>query len=236
MSPHQILLTLVCAFPSLLAAQIITAPTTPIGGTEVSIRKAVDSFLRGQMQGLPGQASYQIDAINTQALPPCHQFSVTATPGAKPWGRSSVSVRCIGGANWSLLVPVRIQVVGNYLVTARGIAPGQLIGAGDLIVQTGDLGDLPGGVLTDTTQAIGQIARSTLPAGRTLTGDLLRAPNVVQQGQNIRVVSRGSGFQVSNEGRALGNASAGQVVQVRLANGQVVSGIADTGGIVEIGN
>lgn len=233
MSLRKTLLTLICVLPSLLAAQGNTAPT---GGTEVAVRKAVDGFLRGQMLSLPGKASYQIDAINAQALPPCQQFSVTATPGTRPWGRSSVSVRCIDGANWNLLVPVRIQVVGNFLVTARGIAPGQVIGPGDLIVQTGDLGDLPGGVLTDTTQAIGQIARSTLPAGRTLTGDLLRAPNVVQQGQNVRVVSHGSGFHVSNEGRALGNATAGQVVQVRLANGQVVSGVADTGGVVKIGN
>jgi flagella basal body P-ring formation protein FlgA len=64
---------------------------------------------------------------------------------------------------------------------------------------------------------------------------MLRQPNIVQQNQTVKVVSRGPGFQVTNEGRALNNAQEGQVVQVRLGNGQVVSGLAKAGGVVEIG-
>jgi flagella basal body P-ring formation protein FlgA len=46
----------------------------------------------------------------------------------------------------------------------------------------------------------------------------------------------GRGFSISSEGRALNNASAGQVVQVRTASGQVVSGIARQDGLVDIAN
>jgi flagella basal body P-ring formation protein FlgA len=70
--------------------------------------------------------------------------------------------------------------------------------------------------------------------GRPLRGDLLRLPMVVQQNQSVKVVSQGPGFQVTNEGRALNNGVEGQVVQVRLSNGQVVSGVARAGGVVAI--
>jgi flagella basal body P-ring formation protein FlgA len=230
---HRVLVSiLIAALPLLAAGQSDNAPQA----SDAAVRKAVDQYLRGQMRSMPGEASYQIDTIQTAALPPCERFSVAATPGARPWGRTSVTVRCIAGANWSLLVPLRIQVIGRYIGTGRGIGPGQTIVASDLVEQSGDLGELPAGVLTEPAQALGQVARTSLPAGRPLTSDLLRPPNLVQQGQSVRVVSRGNGFQVSSEGRALGNASQGQVVQVRLGNGLVVSGIAESSGIVEVGN
>jgi flagella basal body P-ring formation protein FlgA len=50
----------------------------------------------------------------------------------------------------------------------------------------------------------------------------------------VKLVSEGPGFRVSAEGRALGNAADGQLVQVRAPSGQTVSGIARSGGIVEV--
>ena len=45
----------------------------------------------------------------------------------------------------------------------------------------------------------------------------------------------GAGFQVASEGRALNQGSEGEVIQVRLTSGQVVSGIARASGVVEVG-
>jgi flagella basal body P-ring formation protein FlgA len=54
------------------------------------------------------------------------------------------------------------------------------------------------------------------------------------QGQTVRLVSQGSGFRVSADGKALANAAVGQLAQVRTASGQTVSGIARADGIVEV--
>jgi flagella basal body P-ring formation protein FlgA len=64
--------------------------------------------------------------------------------------------------------------------------------------------------------------------------DLLKSKPVVLLGQPVKLVSRGNGFSVSAEGKAAGNAGEGQVVQVRTANGQQISGIAKAGGLVEV--
>jgi flagella basal body P-ring formation protein FlgA len=131
-------------------------------------------------------------------------------------------------------VPVQIRVVTEYLVLARPVNAGQKITAEDVRGQQGELSDLPGGVLTDKAQAIGQAAITSLAPGRPLRADMLRLPMVVQQGQSVKIIGAGSGFQVTNEGRALANASAGQVIQVRLNSGQILSGIVRADGTVEI--
>ncbi len=199
------------------------------------MRQAIEEFLRIQTQGLPGEVTYTVGAIaGNNNLTPCAAFEVTLPQGARLWGRGNVVVRCQSEPGWSLFVPVQVRVSGDYFVAARTMAQGQLIADGDLARRHGDLTELPAGVIVDPAQAIGRTAAMSIMAGRPLRGDMLRQVLAVQQGQSVKVVSHGPGFQVANEGRALNSAAPGQVVQVRLATGQVVSGIAQAGGIVEV--
>lgn len=208
-----------------------TASATPVA----PIQRAIVEFLDVQNKGLPGQASYSIGAINASGLPDdCRNLNVTMDANARPWGKTHVNVRCTEGSAWSLYVPVDIHVLVNYVVSARPLTAGQVISAADIRQRQGDLADLPQGILTDLAQAIGQLTHVSLPADRPLRADMLRQPWVVKQGQNVKVVSGGISFQVSSDGRALNNAAAGQVVQVRLASGQVLSGIAQQDGAIAI--
>lgn len=215
----------------LLITQIADAHQDP-----ATVKKAVEEFLQVQTQGLPGQASFTVGAIDpNNKLVPCASFDVSLPSGARAWGRTSVNVRCQMEKGWSLFVPVQVRIQGNYLVTARPLTQGQIVVEADLTKNSGDLAGLPDGILTEIDQAVGRTAGQSLPAGRPLRGDMLRQSLAVQQGQTVKVLSKGPGFQVTGgDGRALSNAINGQVVQVRMANGHMVSGIARTGGIVEV--
>lgn len=213
------------------SAMWATASAAPVA----PIQSAIAEFLNAQNKGLLGQASYSIGAINASGLPDdCRNLNVTMDANARPWGKTHVNVRCTEGSAWSLYVPVDIHVLINYVVSARPLTAGQVISAADIRQRQGDLADLPQGILTDLAQAIGQLTHVSLPADRPLRADMLRQPWVVKQGQNVKVVSGGISFQVSSDGRALNNAAAGQVVQVRLASGQVLSGIAQQDGAIAI--
>jgi flagella basal body P-ring formation protein FlgA len=98
----------------------------------------------------------------------------------------------------------------------------------------GDIAAMPNGIITDMAQAIGRTPTVSLAAGTPLRLDTLRSKPVVQQNQAVRLVLNGNGFSVSSEGRAIGSAGEGQVVQVRTASGTVVSGTAKAGGMVEV--
>jgi flagellar basal body P-ring formation protein FlgA len=200
------------------------------------VNQAVEDYLRIQTQGLPGEISFTIGNLDpNNQLPPCSSMEVSLPPGARAWGRIHVAVRCLAPETWSLFVAAQVRVIADYLVAAHPLVQGQTVTGADLAQQRGDLAELPAGILTDQTQAIGRTASLSIVAGRPLRADMLRQPLLIRQNQAVRIVSRGAGFQVASEGKALNQGSEGEVIQVRLANGQVVSGLARAGGIVEVG-
>lgn len=200
--------------------------------TDVAERHA-----RLQTQGLPGKVTITVGSLDPRTqLPPCTAHEAFTPPGARIWGKTHIGVRCLGPNTWSVLVPVQITVSGQYVTTARPLAAGQVIQPGDLIAISGDLATQPTGVVTDPAYAIGKTLKNPLAAGQSLRADQLSAPLVVRQGQTVRLVSKGPGFSVSSEGKAINNASEGQIVQIRMPSGQVVSGVTKADGSAEISN
>lgn len=200
-----------------------------------AIERAIHAWFERERLALPGPASIEIGPIvATTRLPPCQRWSVERPASRRSWGATQLLVRCDEGSDWRLFVPVTIHVRAPYLVTARPIAGGKTIEAADILMQEGDLAELPANVLMAPEQAIGRIAAAALIAGQPLRADQLRPPRVIEAGQNVLLVYRGESFTVRNEGKALASASAGQTVNVRLSSGQIVSGIAQADGTVLI--
>ena len=225
-----LLVALVVAIPQALAQSAPGARQEP-----AALERAVRQFLQVQTAGLPGQTSFTIEPVDTRLnLNACAAPEAFLPSGARLWGHSTVGVRCSGDKPWTVFVPVQVRVVAEYLVTARPLSPGQTIAATDLVLRSGDLTLLPAGILTDPALAIGKTPASGLGAGMAVRGDLLRAPTVVQAGQSVILQTHGAGFVVRAEGKALGQAADGQVIQVRSSSGATVSGIARAGGVVDV--
>jgi flagellar basal body P-ring formation protein FlgA len=231
MKPVSSLIALLCA---LLAFAGASAPALA-RQAPAAVRAEVSRFLNIQARSLPGEVNIQVgDFSADNVLPPCLQLEAFLPPGARVWGRITVGVRCLAPSAWSAFVPAEIRVKGLYLVTTAPLSAGQILGPDDVRREAGELTAQAPDILTDPTQAVGHAARISLAAGRPLTASHLRLPPAVLQGQPVKVISRGPGFQVSNDGTALSSAADGQGAQVRLATGQVVRGIARNGGFVEI--
>ena len=200
-----------------------------------AIQQAIEDFLRVQTNGLPGETTFAVGTIDPRlALTQCGALEVFTPPGTRLWGTSSVGVRCTVPQPWMIYVGVTVRVKGPYLAAARPISGGQALTDSDLAIMHGDLTQMPAGVVTESGQAVGKTTAAPIAAGQPLRSDLLRTPYAVRQGQSVKVFSSGPGFRVSAEGRALVNASAGQVAQVRAAGGHTVSGIAMADGTVEV--
>jgi len=200
-----------------------------------ALRQTVEQFLRTQSTGLPGHVNVSVGQIDARAnLPACAAPEAFLPKGSRVWGKTTVGVRCTEPSPWTIYVASTVQVIGEYLIAATPLAQGQTVNAADVTRIKGDLTALPAGILTDAGQAVGRTLALSIAAGTPLRGDALRSQAAVQQGQTVRVVSSGPGFQVSAEARALNNASEGQIAQARTVSGQVVSGVAKAGGIVEV--
>jgi flagella basal body P-ring formation protein FlgA len=199
------------------------------------MRKAAEEFLSTQTNGLPGQINITIGKIdNRLKLPACENLSPFLLPGSKPWGKISLGIRCVAPKPWTIYISANVQTNADYYVTTTPLLQGQLIGVTDIRKVSGDLATLPVGVITNPSQVIGKSLLTSLASGSPLRMDALKTFPVIQQGQSIKVVSSGSGFQVSTEALALNNANEGQVAKAKTISGQLVSGIARTGGVIEI--
>ncbi|MNC70924.1 Flagella basal body P-ring formation protein FlgA precursor [compost metagenome] len=63
---------------------------------------------------------------------------------------------------------------------------------------------------------------------------MLRRAWAVKAGQTVQVLAQGDGFNISGAGKAMTNAAAEDGVRVRMASGQIVSGIANIDGTIRI--
>ncbi|MEI7611330.1 MAG: flagellar basal body P-ring formation chaperone FlgA [Betaproteobacteria bacterium] len=218
----------------MLTCGLLLSPLA-VSAQQNTLYNTLDDYVRTQTQGLPGKVTYSISQLDARTqLTPCNAFEPFMPTGSKLWGKTTIGVRCLGPSSWTIYVPVQVSITGNYVVSTRNMLAGTIIAGSDIAVRTGDLSTLPSSILTDQSQAIGKTVKNGFSSGQPLRGDQIIAPWAVQQGQSIKTISNGPGFSVSSEGKALNNALEGQIVQVRTNSGQTVSGIARTGGVVEV--
>ncbi|WP_426211675.1 flagellar basal body P-ring formation chaperone FlgA [Massilia sp. TWP1-3-3] len=200
-----------------------------------SLRQMAQQYLVTQSAGLPGKVTVTVGALDQRMnLAACPDPQPFQQPGARAWGKTTVGVRCLAPTAWTVYIQSQVSVQAEYVAAATPLVQGQTIDASQLVMVKGDLAALPNGVLTDIAQVVGRTSSMSVQSGAPLRADLLRSKPVVQQGQAVRVVSGGAGFRVTAEARAIGNASEGQVVQVRTPAGAIISGVAKAGGLVEV--
>ena len=229
----SLLMTAVCH------AEAVTPTTTlanqPAKQNLSAVKVKIAEFLETQTIGYPGKVSVHVGAIDpNMRLAPCPDVQVFLPTGSRAWGKTSVGVRCNAPSVWTIYVQATVNVAAQYLVAAAPLAQGQMVTSQDLLFERGDLTQLPAGVFTDQAQALGRTVNISMNAGTVLRQEMLKITPIVQQGQTVKVTSVGKGFSVSAEGQAMAKANEGQLVQVKVASGQIVTGIARNGGQIEV--
>lgn len=195
----------------------------------------VKDFLITQTVGYPGQVSIDAGRLDPNLkLAQCADVNVFLANGSRAWGKTSVGVRCNAPSIWTIYMQATVRVQGQYLAAAAPLAQGQTVSSADLLILHGDLTQLPAGVFTESSQAIGRTVHLSMAAGTVLRQDMLKQSPVVLAGQTVTLLTQGNGFSISAEGKAMAKASEGQLVQVKVDNGQIVSGIARMGAKVEV--
>jgi len=230
----------VAAAPSASAATAkataaVPASNAPAGQEDgETIRRAALAYLQQQTVGLPGKIGITVAQTFPRGLAACTTLEPFMPTGARLWGRTTVGVRCAGEKPWTLYLQARIAIHATYYLAAHQIEPGAVVRADDLLARDGDLSNLPRAVITDPSQAVGATATMRISAGMPLRQDLLKSASAVTIGQTVRVVAQGVGFSISSEGSVMNNATPGQQVRVKMAGGQIISGIVKDGGTVQV--
>ena len=113
-------------------------------------------------------------------------------------------------AEFRLLLHLHPQVV----VSRSSLARGDQIDATDLEWQSISSDLMKPEYITDMAEVIGMEARSALAANRPIRRDRLGTPILIRRGELIEVQVVGGGITVSTKGKANGNGSASELIEI----------------------
>ncbi|SCK07157.1 flagellar basal body P-ring formation chaperone FlgA [Vogesella sp. LIG4] len=196
------------------------------------IEQVANQFLHGE-QGKDGY-TYKLKLSPRKPLmPACDQPLQADWPagGSKPQHMLLVSCNSQG---WSLSLQVEAAEVQLVLVTTRLVRAGDVLQPGDVRLAAVNNRSLLSQGLRDESAVVGQMLRTALPPGAMLTASQLRSPYVVKMNQPVKLQVLGDGFSVSSDAVALGNASVGERVSVRVSSGKVISALVEADGSVSL--
>lgn len=165
-------------------------------------------------------------------LPACPEPSFFLSPGGKPWGNGSVGARCDGAIKWSIYLTFESRLRGPALVATHPLPARSIPGPGDLELRLIDYQHDPD--LYPREYPAGASLLRPLAAGQPLLLNGINQPDVIRAGQKVQVIVTGSGFHVSQEGTALGNAAPGEAIKAKMPSGRIIQGIATREGYVAV--
>lgn len=224
-----VLLAAACALPGLGQAQGVPGQQDP-----AALSAAAENYLRAQLAALPGTPAITMDPPRVEHFAPCTALSPFMSTPVRIRSRMSVGVRCAAPQIWTAYVQATVSIAGQYYVATHPLAMGRTLQADDLTTRDADLASLPPDAVLDPNRAVGMQLAAGMATGQMLRAGILRSAQSIQRGQNVQIIVNGRGFQASSEGQAMANAGPGDRIQVRTANGQIVSGIVQRSGEVEV--
>jgi len=199
--------------------------------------QAARQFVSQQVasQGNASRFDVQLGTADLRiALPQCRRSEFFVPAGARLWGRSSLGLRCVDGATWSVLMPVTVTAWGPALVASTPLSAGTVPTSSDVREQEVELTREGSGLLHDAHELQGRTLSRPVAAGQALRADMLRITPVLQAGEPVRLRIQGPGFAITASAVALASAGEGQGIRVRTDFGRILTGIAREGRIVEV--
>jgi flagella basal body P-ring formation protein FlgA len=189
-----------------------------------------------QKFGGPSNALIKVFPPETELnLAPCNKLDISVPGGPSSInGNIRVGVKCLQTNGWTIFLSANVQQKKTYFVAKRQIPYGETLKAEDL-VPTQDFPDnIPMDAVFDLRQAVGRGVVEIVEKNTAILSRHFSNQAVISNGQAVKVLVQGNGFKITSDGKALGNASVGQFVKIKLNSGQVVTAIAKTQGYAEI--
>lgn len=203
-----------------------------------SIRSAAHEFIRNLAHKAYGpNLEVKIGQLDSRLrLVSCEQsLKSFLPPGGKSLGNTTVGVSCSGMKPWTLYVPAQVMVYREILVNTRPLTRGEVVNAKDLRLESRSLTTLTSGYLTDSSRAIGNFVKRSLPLGTAITGSMLAPPRLIKRGEQVTVVMESAGVEVRATAKAMSDGASGEKIRVQnTSSKQVLEGVIVSAGVVRI--
>ncbi|MCC5881526.1 MAG: flagellar basal body P-ring formation protein FlgA [Halomonas sp.] len=196
---------------------------TPASADDTELLHVVHGFLHEQASALGDELIIELRPPSAR-LPICESPDPFLTrPGELPLGRISVGVRCGQDGRQVRYLQAEVGVVGEYPVLGTALSAGETVRREHLVMQAGNLAELPNRTLLEIESIIGQVATRALNPGQPLQAHQFRSLPLVDRNQRVTIEARGKGFRITREGQALEPGALGDRIRVRFDNREVMT-------------
>jgi len=227
MSPFRFLVFLVVAPWTTWAAE-------PVQDMQY-LRQLGNTWLEQQATlAWPGvRARAQTGAVDERLrLAACRDLQFSLPASAHLGNSGSLNVQCAAPLRWSLYLGFQLRLSGPAWIAQRYLPARTILGSADLEARNINYERPPTDYLSSEHLPVGARSNRPILAGQPVLAEWLSRPPTINAGQRVRIVVRGAGFSVNQEGSALGAATAGEAVRVKIHSGRIMQGIAQDDGSV----
>ena len=141
-------------------------------------------------------------------------------------GNTALNVRCELNSGWRLILPVRIDIYDDVLVTTKSLHKGQIIDIQQVKFQKQNISRLNNGYYSRNDDLSGLEVRRNLKRGTVLTPNSLQPRLMVKSGQQVTLILDYKGLTIKSSGQALQSARRGEVIKVRNNQSQrIIEGV-----------
>ena len=182
-----------------------------------SIRMQAEEFILQYAYETPYPPRFDVSQIDSRLrLKACpYPLLFEFSNRQKTQGSTALTVRCELNTGWKLILPVRIDLFDDVLITAKSLHKGQIIDERQVKFQKQDISRLNNGYYSRNDELSGLEVRRNLKRGAILTPGSLRPRLMVKSGQRVTLVLNYKGLQIKSSGMALQSARRGEVIKVR---------------------
>jgi flagella basal body P-ring formation protein FlgA len=202
------------------------------------VQAAAEHFIS---EGLTDSAKHYVTAARLDSrlrLQACEKPLETFAPNSvSNTGKVTVGVRCTGSTEWTLFVPVSVEVEVPVLVLRRALPRRAPVEAMDVEPQIRRLPGSAANFITDVASLRGHRLKRALPAGAPLTIDALAPDVLVRRGQQVTLLASIGSVEIRAQGQALSEGGVYDRVRVQnVTSLKVVEGVVESASTVRVGD
>lgn len=217
----------------------VVAKTLHVDVTSDMLATDLRTFIENEMPWAPDEATIDIVAPNQEIVVPDGALEIRWWPNPQyRWVGPGVfrgEVHVDGEVKRTVLVRAQIEAYADVLVASTDIPRGSLISPADVQLEKRAMSQMKYGILLDTSDAVGQVARSTIFPGQVITKRQLMARQLIKRNQVVTVEARAGGLVIRSQARALMNGSEGDLVTcMNLDSKEQFQGIVRKDGVVVV--
>ncbi|GAM09674.1 flagellar basal body P-ring biosynthesis protein FlgA [Geobacter sp. OR-1] len=186
---------------------------------EQEIRRVIEEFVRNKTENLNVEAKLKKIGYKGDLALPLGQveYEVKAPQQWEGWGNVNLAVIVRVDNRVMKNIPVRVDVeaMTDMVVTTRQMEKGEIIGAGDVVIQKRDLASSGNKICRNVNDVVGKRLKSSLRGNVALKSDQLEKLPLVKSGQLVTILLENELIRVTATGRSKGPGAAGDLVMVQ---------------------